>query len=77
MGFYLMNLLIIRALAKKGSGLTRKEIIEVSKFTSGGEMTRLLDELTESGFITPYIQFDTTVKNSIYKLTDEYSLFYI
>lgn len=68
---------VIRALAKKGSGLTRQEIIEASKFSSGGGMTRLLDELTESGFITPYIPFDTTVKNSIYKLTDEYSLFYI
>ncbi len=68
---------IIRALAKKGSGLTRQEIIDASKFTSGGGMTRLLDELTESGFITPYIPFDAAVKNSIYKLTDEYSLFYI
>ena len=71
------HLVIIRALAKKASGLTRQEIIEASKITSGGGMTRLLDELTESGFITPYIPFDTTVKNCIYKLTDEYSLFYI
>ena len=71
------HLLIIRALSKKGSGLTRQELIDVSKLSSGGGMTRLLDELTESGFITPYIPFDTTVKNSIYKLTDEYSLFYI
>ena len=71
------HIVVIRALARKGSGLTRQEIIEASKFSSGGGMTRLLDELTESGFITPYIPFDTTVKNSIYKLTDEYSLFYI
>ena len=71
------HLVIIRVLAKRSSGLTRQEIIEASPFTSGGGMTRLLDELTESGFITPYIPFDAAVKNSIYKLTDEYSLFYI
>jgi hypothetical protein len=68
---------VIRALAAKGAGLTRGEIIEACRFTSGGWVTQLLDELTESGFISPYIPFNRTVKESIYKLTDEYSLFYI
>jgi len=68
---------IIRALSGKRSGLTRGEIIEACKLTSGGSVTQLLDELTESGFITPYIPFDRTAKDSIYRLTDEYSLFYI
>ncbi|HEY4285717.1 MAG TPA: ATP-binding protein [Puia sp.] len=68
---------VIRALAKKGIGLTREEIIRECKLTSGGTTTQLLDELTESGFITPYIAFNKTVKDSVYKLTDEYSLFYI
>ncbi|MES2109781.1 MAG: ATP-binding protein [Bacteroidota bacterium] len=68
---------IIRALAKKGKGLTRTEIIQTCNLTSGGYATQLLDELKESGFITPYIPFGKTVKDSLYKLTDEYSLFYI
>ncbi len=68
---------IIRALAQKGKGLTRTEIIEACKLTSGGYTTQLLNELKESGFITPYIPFGKTSKDSIYKLTDEYSLFYI
>jgi hypothetical protein len=68
---------IIRALAKKGKGLTRGEIIAACKLTSGGYTSQLLEELTESGFITPYVPFDKTTKDSIYKLTDEYSLFYI
>ena len=46
-------------------------------FTSGGGTTQLLEELSESGFITPYIPFDRTAKDSIYKLTDEYSHFYV
>lgn len=68
---------VIRTLARKGKGLTRGEIIETCKLTSGGGTTQLLDELSESGFITPYIPFDRTAKDSIYKLTDEYSLFYV
>ncbi|MEO6638480.1 MAG: ATP-binding protein [Ginsengibacter sp.] len=68
---------VIKALAKKGKGLTRGEIIKACKLTSGGGTTQLLEELAESGFITPYIPFDRNVKDSIYKLSDEYSLFYI
>jgi hypothetical protein len=64
-------------LAQKGKGLTRNEIIEACKLTSGGYATQLLSELSESGFITPYLPFGKTSKDSIYKLTDEYSLFYI
>ncbi|MBC7888553.1 MAG: hypothetical protein H7Z13_11790 [Ferruginibacter sp.] len=54
----------VRALAKKGIGLTRNEIIEACKLTSGGGTTQLLDELTQSGFITPYIPFDRTAKKA-------------
>ena len=68
---------IVRALAKNGIGLTRNEIIEKCKLTSGGGVTQVLEELSESGFITPYIPFDRSVKDCIYKLTDEYSRFYI
>ncbi|OMP74677.1 ATP-binding protein [[Flexibacter] sp. ATCC 35208] len=68
---------VVRALAAKSGGLTRNEIIEACSLTSGGGTTQLLDELSESGFITPYVPFDKTVRDSIYKLTDEYSLFYI
>lgn len=68
---------VIRVLAKKGTGLNRNEIIKACKLTSGGGTTQLLEELTQSGFITPYIPFDKTAKESIYKLTDEYSLFYL
>lgn len=68
---------VIRALAKKRMGLTRNGIIQTCKLTSGGGASQLLEELTESGFITAYIPFDRAVKDSIYKLTDEYAHFYI
>jgi uncharacterized protein len=37
----------------------------------------LLEELNAGGFITTYIPFGKKAKDAIYKLTDEYSLFYI
>lgn len=71
------HMAIIRALAKKSGGLTRNEIIAACRLSSGGTTTRLLEELEESGFIKPYIPFDKTTKDGIYKLSDEYSLFYL
>ncbi len=68
---------VIRALAQKGKGLARQEIIDECGFTTGGTTSRILKELEESGFITPYIPFGKTTNESVYKLSDEYSLFYL
>lgn len=71
------HIAVIRALAHHGAGLTRSEIIEICQLTSGGGTTQLLEELLESGFIAVYTTFDKNIKEGIYKLTDEYSHFYI
>ncbi len=71
------HIAVIRALSARGKGLTRTEIIKNCKLSSGGTTTKLLDELVESGFITPYIPFDKNTKDTIYRLSDEYSLFYL
>lgn len=71
------HIAIIRALANKSSGLTRSEIIDVCNFKTGGTVTKILNELEESSFITEYVPFGKTMKESIFKLTDEYSLFYL
>lgn len=68
---------IVKALAAKPSGLTRKEIITECGLISGGGITKLLDELMESGFVGVYLPFQKNVKDAIYKLADEYSLFYL
>ena len=68
---------IVRVLAAKSSGLTRKEIIAACGLSTGGTATLLLEELTESGFISAYVPFEKNVRDSIYKLSDEYSMFYI
>ncbi len=71
------HIAIVNALAKKAKGLTRYEIIKGSALPDGGSMTRLLDELEESGFIRKYIPFDKKMRTSLYQLTDFYTLFYL
>jgi uncharacterized protein len=68
---------VIKALAEKWKGLTRKEILTLSKLTDGGSVTRCLDELISSGFISTYFPFGKKKKEMLYRLTDEYSLFYL
>ena len=68
---------IVRALADKRKGLTRKQLLETTKMADGGGITRLLEELESSGFITSYFPFGKKKKEKLFRLTDEYSLFYL
>lgn len=68
---------VIRVLANKQSGMTRQEVVQHSKLSDGGGLSTVLEELTHSGFITAYYTFGKKRKDKIYRLTDEYSLFYL
>ncbi|MFT3948283.1 MAG: hypothetical protein QM763_15030 [Agriterribacter sp.] len=68
---------IIETLSSKASGLTRDEIISGSGVPNSGNTTGLLKELEESGFIRKYHAFGKKERNSLYQLTDFYSLFYL
>ncbi len=71
------HIAIIRALATKSMGMTRLEIINATKLTNGGGLTTTIEELTHSGFITEYQPFERLKRETLYRLTDEYSLFYL
>lgn len=71
------HMMIVKVLSGKNAGLTRKEIIELCGLSSGGTTTTILDELTESGFITPYVPFNRNSRDSIFKLSDEFSRFHL
>jgi AAA+ ATPase superfamily predicted ATPase len=68
--------LIIRTLAKVRKGLTRTALLTKSRINSGGTLTKTLEDLEESGFIEKYAPYQGN-KDSVYRLTDEYSMFYI
>ncbi len=68
---------IIKALAQKRKGLTRVELLKLSKLKSGGSFTTALRELESSSFITFYQPFGKQERDSLYRLTDEYTFFYL
>ncbi len=67
----------IRTLAQKNQGMSRNELVEKSKLANGGGLTKTLDELMHSGFIAEYFPFGKKKKEKIYRVCDEYSLFYL
>jgi predicted AAA+ superfamily ATPase len=68
---------IVAALASKTIGLTRNEILAITKMSNGGSITRMLGELELSGFIRRYRPFGRKAKDSLYQLVDAFSLFHL
>lgn len=66
---------LVRLLAKHPQGLDRGKLTAVH--SSGGGLTRTLGELSEAAFITPVRPFGKKTKDTIYRLSDEYSLFHL
>jgi len=71
------HILIIKALGQKRKGLSRKQIVKNTGLTEGGSISKILKELEHSGFITSYFPFGKTKRDLLYRLTDEYSLFFL
>jgi len=71
------HIAIIRALSTSKQGLPRKKIVELAKIAENGNTSKVLNELEQSGFITSYFPFGKVKQNMLYRLTDEYSLFYL
>lgn len=67
---------IVGALAQKGKGLTRSEIIVATKLKSGGGLTLALQELIECGFVRKISPISKAKTESLFRLMDEFSLFH-
>ena len=68
---------VIRALATKRVGLVRGELLKAAKLESGGGSSDILRELEEAGFISLSVPLGKARKDALYRLDDEYSLFYL
>lgn len=75
---------IVTALAAKGIGMTRKELVQATDLTDNGAFSTVLEELEQCGFIRVYQPFESILQsdnkrvksNSLYQLVDFYTLFY-
>lgn len=83
---YEAHIKVIKALAEKGHGLTRRELVAKTKLNGNGEFSKILEELELCGFIRSYLPFNTSgnrrfsekiSKETLYQLIDFYSLFYL
>lgn len=69
---------IVRTLATRWHGMSRKDLINTSPaLRDGGTLTKRLKNLELSGFITSYHSIDKKKSKKIYRLTDNYSLFFL
>ncbi len=71
------HIAVIKALAAKNKGLTRSEIINQTKLASGGGLTNTLQELAACGFIQTIQPINKAKEDLLYRLLDEYSIFYL
>ena len=67
---------VVSALATKGTGMTRGEIIEFLNIPATGKLTEVLETLEYSGFIRKYKMPSNKKQNSIYQLMDNFTLFH-
>lgn len=68
---------VAEALDSKKRGLTRKEIVAKTNFSSGGTLTKTLKELEESGFIEVILPYQAKKTKVLYKLTDNFTIFHL
>lgn len=67
---------VVEALSTKKMGLLKKEISEETELPCNGLLSKILDNLSNSGFVRPYNYFGNKKKDITYQLSDYYSLFY-
>ena len=67
---------IVVTLGKHLSGLTRKELLHYTGQADNGVFSNRLEELEECGFIIKMKLFPKDKKEAVYKLCDNYSIFY-
>ena len=67
---------VVSTLARKKAGMTRLELFEAMGMSATGKLTETLETLESSGFIRSYLSYGAKKKNTVYQLTDPFTLFH-
>ena len=67
---------IVKALSEKKYGYTRGEIADKVKMPPNGRLTKILKNLSDSGFIRVTSFYGNKKKDTLYQLSDYYTKFY-
>jgi AAA+ ATPase superfamily predicted ATPase len=68
---------LIRIIANHRYGIVQADLLAKAKISAGGNTTRRLHQLEETGFITSLVPYGHKDKGVYYIIDDEYSLFYL
>ncbi|MBR3648285.1 MAG: ATP-binding protein [Paludibacteraceae bacterium] len=68
---------VVETLSSKMKGLTRTELVAEMKIADSGMVSEVLDNLEKCDFIRRYKAFGKKNRDSIYQLSDMYTLFYL
>lgn len=68
---------VVTALAGAWHGMSRRDILQAIRVKDGGGLSNVLRELEMSGFISSYVPMGKKKKDTLYRLSDQYSLFYL
>ena len=68
---------VVNVLGKKLGGMRREEIVSSLGVTDSGNLSRVLEDLEHSGFIIRTNSYGAKKYNAIYRLMDNFSLFYL
>lgn len=71
------HMAVIEKLVEHPYGLTRNKLIEGIGFSDGGTFTRVIENLIDSGFVVKISPFGKKTKDSLYRVLDLYSIFYL
>ena len=71
------HMAIIEALGSRPNGIVRNDLVQLSGLIDGGTFNRALTDLVDSGFVEGFRPFGKKKKDTVYKLVDLYTLFYI
>jgi len=69
---------IIKSLSKgPKKGMLRDEVLKDQGLKSGGQFTKSMNELIESGFVESYSSYRDNRKTTLYRVFDEFCLFHL
>ncbi len=71
------HIAIVEALASHPYGLSRTQLLNITKISNGGTFVRVLDNLIQSGFVVLLNPFGKKEREAIFRIIDFYSIFYL
>lgn len=71
------HIAVIEALANHPYGLNRTQLLAETKIPNGGTFVRVLENLVDSGFLKALSPFGKKSKDTVFRVVDFYSVFYL